>query len=239
MKKSLLFVALILPFFVSSAVAQGTSDYEYKREFIWGATKATNSGLIGGVVVKFGLAVGEKQFQTFSLELVNIKHPQEQREPSYQNTGTYIWGKTNYLFSIRPQYGREWVFFKKAAQQGVQISGIVAGGPSLGLEAPYYINYGDINNFQRVPYDPSIHRADRIQGASNVFQSLGSAKLVPGFNVKSSLAFEFGTFKSNVMGIETGFMFEGFSREINMLSNHNNQQFFPNAFITLYYGTRR
>ncbi len=239
MKKLLLLTALIVPFLVSSVGAQGTSDYEYEREFIWGATKATNSGLIGGVVVKFGVVAGEKQFQTFSLELVNIKHPQEKRVNSYHNTGTFIWGKTNYLFSIRPQYGREWVFFKKAAQQGVQISGIVAGGPSLGIEAPYYINYGNFNNIQRVQYDPNVHSSEHIRGVGNVFQSLGNAKLVPGFNVKSSLAFEFGTFKSNVMGLETGFMFEGFSREINMLSNHNNQQFFPNAFVTLYYGTRR
>jgi hypothetical protein len=237
MKTIGLWMAVI--FFSATAVeAQTTTDYDYSREFIWGVTKATNSGLIGGLVLKYGSSLKEKRFQSFALELVNIKHPQEQRQ--YTTTGTYIWGKTNYLFSIRAQYGREWVLFKKAPQQGVQISGILAAGPSLGLEAPYYINYGsDFSNIRRVQFDYKEHVPQNIRGTSNIFNSIGDSKLVPGYNLKSSLAFEFGTFRSNVMGLETGFMFEGFSREINILSNHNNQQFFPNAFVTLYYGSRR
>jgi hypothetical protein len=236
MKKIVLIMAVSLLVAATTARAQGTGDYEYNREFIWGVTKATNSGLIGGLVLKYGSSLGERKYQTFGLEMVNIKHPQEQRQ--FTTTGTYIWGKTNYLYSVRLQYGREWIVFKKAPQQGVQISGILSAGPSMGLEAPYYLNYGPHNDVQRVLFNPSLSY-ENIRGTGNIFYSIGKAKLVPGFNAKSSLSFEFGTFRSNVMGLETGFMFEGFSREINILSNQNNQQFFPNAFVTLYYGSRR
>jgi hypothetical protein len=236
MKKKVLLIAVAFFIVATTANAQGTGDYEYNREFIWGVTKSTNSGLIGGLILKYGFSLGERKYQTFGLEMVNIKHPQEQRQ--FTTTGTFIWGKTNYLYSVRMQYGREWLLFKKAPQQGVQVSGILAAGPSLGLEAPYYVNYGSHNNVRRVQFDPALTYED-IRGAGNIFHSIGNAKLVPGFNVKSSLSFEFGTFRSNVMGLETGFMFEGFSREINMLSNQNSQQFFPNAFVTLYYGSRR
>jgi hypothetical protein len=232
-------IVLLLGIFVSAATlvrAQGTGDYDYTREFIWGVTKSTNSGLIGGIVMKYGMTLGEKQYQTFGLEMVNIKHPQEQRQ--FTTTGTFIWGKTNYLYSVRMQYGREWILFRKAPQQGVQVSGLVAGGPSLGLEAPYYLNVGSHNNIQRRQFNPSMNY-EEIRGTGNIFHSIGNAKLVPGLNAKTSLSFEFGTFRSNVMGLETGFMLEGFSREINILSNHNNQQIFPNAFVTLYYGSRR
>jgi hypothetical protein len=234
MKKILIFLLVFSSVTIASN-AQGSGDYEYNREFIWGVTKATNSGLIGGLVMKLGLSLEDNKYQTFGLELVNIKHPQEQRQ--FTTTGTFIWGKTNYLYSIRLQYGREWLLFRKAPQQGVQISGILAGGPSLGLEAPYYLNVGSHNNIQRRQFHPSM--SEEIRGTGSIFHSLGNAKIVPGLNFKSALSFEFGTFRSNVMGLETGFMLEGFSREINILSNHNNQQIFPNAFVTLYYGSRR
>lgn len=238
--KRVLFLLVALTVFITTARSQATGDYEYNREFIWGVTKATNSGLIGGVMARFGSSLGkEKYFQNFGLELVNIKHPQEQRQ--FTTTGTFIWGKTNYLFSVRLQYGREMVFFKKAPQQGVQVSGILSGGPSIGLEAPYYIKYGsNYNSIETVQFDPNSHNNyDNIRGTGSVFQSIGHAKIVPGLHAKSSLAFEFGTFRSNVMGLETGFMFEAFSRKIDILSNQNSQQFFPNAFVTLYYGSRR
>jgi len=221
--------------------AQETGDYDYSREFIWGATKATNSGLIGGLILRYGMKLQDRRYHHVSLEAVNIKHPQEKRE--FRSTGTFIRGKVNYLYSIRLAYGREWLLFKKAPQQGVQISGIISAGPSIGLEAPYYISFSSSEGIIKVPYTPGVHHPEYIRGSTGTFQSIADSKVVPGVNSKAALSFEFGAFKSNVVGLETGFMFEAFSRGIAILGNQNNPDAFkrsvyPNAYVTLYYGTR-
>jgi len=240
MKKVLIiFLLLIFPFY-QKAIAQQSGDYNYSSEVLWGVTKATNSGLIGGVVLRFGNSIGDNKFQHYGLELVNVKHPQESRD---QQGGlvlnSYIYGKMNYLYSIRLQYGREWLFFRKAPQQGVQVSGNLAVGPSFGLEAPYYVELSsDPNRRTRVPYNPSIP-SQNILGPGTIFQGVGESKIVPGINLKSSVSFEFGTFKSNVVGFEIGMMVEAFTREIEIMAFTENRQIYPNAFITLFYGTRK
>jgi len=230
-----LFVSLILP-----AKAQQSGDYEYSSEFIWGVTKATNSGLIGGLIFKIGNAIGEDKFQTYGLELVNIKHPQEERQ--YSITGnTFIWAKTNYLYSVRLNYGREWVLFKKAPQQGVQINGILSGGPSIGLEAPYFVEVERGNGSTKMQFTEDARISGRsILGTGNIFQGIEKSNIVPGINAKAAVSFEFGSFKSNVVGFEAGVMLEAFTREIEIMSFiDNNRAIFPNAFITLFYGSRR
>ncbi|MFW5759647.1 MAG: hypothetical protein ACOCXH_01560 [Cyclobacteriaceae bacterium] len=221
--------------------AQKSGDYNYESEVLWGVTKATNSGLIGGVMLRFGNSIGDNKYHNFGLELVNVKHPQEEREHKYFGSSV-INSKLNYLYSIRLQYGREWLLFRKAPQQGVQVSGNLSAGPTIGLESPYYVELrGDQNGTgrgQRVPYNPNIS-PDNIIGAGAVFQGLDESKIVPGINLKSSVSFEFGTFKSNVVGFEVGMMVEAFTRTINIMAHlDNNRQIYPNAFITLFYGSR-
>ena len=45
-------------------------------ENIFGAvSKNTNSGLIGGVAGKYSRKIGDGKFQSFGLEIVNVKNP--------------------------------------------------------------------------------------------------------------------------------------------------------------------
>jgi hypothetical protein len=235
----LLFSVAIL--FPPEAVAQDTEDYEYTSEFIWGINKNTNSGLIGGLMFKYSKAMTPRMFQTFGVEIVNVKHPKEQRYPSY--TGNYfIFGKSNYLYSIRGQYGREWLVFKKAPQQGIQINALLAGGPTIGVIAPYYVEIAvDKGQSINEQYDPDnqMHDYSRILGTGNILQGIGRSKLNIGANIKTSLIFEFGTFKNNVTGFEAGFLVEGFPNEVVLIPRAENRSLFTSAFITLFYGSRR
>ena len=45
------------------------------------------------------------------------------------NEALKIFGKSNYLYAIRLQYGRDIILFKKAPQQGVEIKLVTAIGP--------------------------------------------------------------------------------------------------------------
>ena len=132
-------VAVLFLFSIGlTSFAQTQDSYDYNSEFTWGVNKNTSGGLIGGFVFKKARKLNERLLETYGLEIMNVKHPQESRLSS--GTGNFfIYGKSNYLYSFRFQYGRDLIIFKKAPQQGVEIKAVVAAGPSFGLVAPYYI----------------------------------------------------------------------------------------------------
>jgi len=53
------------------------------------------------------------------------------------------------------------------------------------------------------------------------------------------LAFEFGTFKTNVGGVEVGCQCDFFTREIIIMPTTKNYSIFPSAYATLFYGSRK
>ncbi len=234
--KKLLLIFLFSGLIISS-YGQLEEDYSYSREFIWGINWNSNGGFIGGVIFKWSLQQSDDVYQTIGFELINVKHPKEYRYPSIQGS-TFIFGKTNYLYSVRLQYGREKIFFLKDKQQGVQINAGGSIGPSFGLVAPYFIQIGD---GEYRPYDPEIYTSpfSDILGPGRLLQGIGQSKLAYGVNIKISVSFEFGAFKNSVAGVETGAMMEAFNREIELIPTQDNRSVFPSAFITLFWGRRK
>jgi hypothetical protein len=229
--------------FLSSGLAAQTQDsYEYGSEFTWGINKNTSGGLIGGLVFKKARKLkNDRVLETFGLELINIKHPQEVRRNSVQTGNLFIYGKSNYLYAIRLQYGRDIILFKKAPQQGVEIKGVFAVGPTIGLVAPYYVEYypeGGGGFTVRAPYNPNIN-IDYIAGTGRVFEGLGESKITAGANFKAALNFELGTIKSQVTGFEAGFLLDAYVKTVEMVPSARNYSVFPTLFITLFYGSRK
>ncbi|MFY0687960.1 MAG: hypothetical protein JXQ90_12390 [Cyclobacteriaceae bacterium] len=219
-----------------TSIAQFDNNQEYVKEFTWGVTKNTNSWLIGGGFLKFSRQKKESWYETFALEIVNVKHPKELKYSTSAGK-RFIWGKANYLYSIRPQYGLEKVLFQKAPQQGVQINANAAGGLSIGLEAPYYVqSLGG----EKVIYDPDLYPSPYyINGTANQFRTLGESKIRPGLNAKTGIIFEFGTFRNNVTGIELGLAAELFIKKVEMVYQQENKALFTSAFFSFFWGTRK
>lgn len=215
--------------------------YEYNREYIWGISKNTNSGLIGGVAGKYSRKIGKGQFQSFGLEIVNVKNPKELRRVSTSSGNTFIAGKTNYLFSVRPQYGREWLVFRKAPQQGVQVNFILAGGPTFGVLTPYYVQQEEGRAVRIISAEEAAQQNGNVVGAGPFLRGFreGEVDLRIGANLKASVAFEFGTFKNDVTGFEAGFQLEAFPERVKLVQVTDGQRVFPSAFIMLFYGSRR
>ncbi|WP_137401148.1 hypothetical protein [Echinicola rosea] len=238
-KYLILLLLLAAPHFL---MGQGreAGDYDYDKEVLFGINKNFNGGLIGGLYLKIGSRITENTFQFFSLEMANVKNPKEARYSTILGN-SFIYGKSNYLYSIRPQYGRELILFKKAPQKGVQVSVLSAIGPSFGIIAPYYIEYATSNSEStRVQYDPEVHQSlSYILGPGHLFEGLGESQLAIGANVKAALSFEFGVFKSNVTGLELGYELEGFTKEIPLMPTTENRQIFQSAYFTLFYGFRK
>ena len=242
MSKLNFLIPLFFLLLANAAFAQreDVGNYEYDREYLLGVNKNTNGGMIGGIALKVGSRIDDSQFAYFGLELANVKHPKEVRYTTVTGNN-YIFGKSNYLYAIRPHYGRELILFKKAPNQGVQVSALAAVGPSIGLIAPYFIEYA-INRVETVvePYNPAVHQSRfNILGTGQLLEGVGQSKLAIGAMAKAALYFEFGVFKSNATGLEVGCQLEGFQKKIPLVQTAENRQFFQSAYFTLFFGFRK
>lgn len=238
--KYILIAFFTLFIFVANAQRDDVGDYEYDTEVLFGINKNTNGGLIGGFSFKYGMRIDDASFQFFGLDLANVKNPKEVRYNTVLGN-SYIFGKSNYLYSLRPYYGRELILFKKAPQQGVQVSILGAVGPSIGLIAPYIIEY-QVSRIETVreQFDHKIHQSRfNILGPGRVFEGIGNSDLAFGANAKAAVYFEFGVFRSNVTGLELGYQFEGFTKEIPLMPTVENRQFFQSVYFTFFYGFRK
>jgi hypothetical protein len=222
---------------------QTRDSYEYSSEWTWGINKNTSGGFIGGFAFKHARRLGGRQFESFGLEIMNVKSQQEIRRSSPATGNFFIYGKTNYLYSFRFQYGRDFVLFQKAPQQGVEIKLVTAVGPSVGLLAPYYVEIptdGFIGSATE-PYDPSktTHSFGNILGPGHLFEGVGQSNFKIGGNLKAALNFELGAIKSQVTGFEAGFLLDAYAGEVALMHNTSNPSVFPTAFVTLFYGGRK
>lgn len=221
--------------------AQTQDSYDYQSEFTWGINKNTFGGLIGGFMFKTAHKLNERVLETYGLEIMNVKHPLEQRRNSQSTGNFFIYGKSNYLYALRFQYGRDFILFKKAPQQGVEIKVVFAAGPSVGVVAPYYVETGaDAGGIVtiRKQYDPSIG-VEEIYGPGRLFEGLGESKLKIGANAKAAVNFELGTIKSQVTGFEAGFLIDAYTSRIELIPTAKNYSVFPILFFTLFYGARK
>lgn len=220
----------------------------YKSLLAFGVNANTNSGIIGGANVRYtqlmpGNFLGKTQYQYMALEVVNVKSP---KEATIQGGIGFnpIPNKANYLFSIRPQYGREIFFYNRQNNEGLGLSGVIAAGPTIGLEKPYMVQWQEGGRTVTVPYQPSLSGAP----PAGILAGFGRSKIVPGLNAKAALNLELSTFRHNVTGLEVGFLVEAFTRRIQLMAytnnpnstpNVGNNSFFTSGYINLYFGSKK
>lgn len=233
----------------ASAQASGANRPQrtaHERLSAVGVTSNTNSGVLGGFVFRQTktLSGGETpRLRYLAAEVVNVRHPSE-RAYSLTNGNRLILGKQFYLFPFRGQWGREFTLFRRADAQGVQLNGILAGGPTLGLLKPYYVQVVTNQTPRRtyeVPYDPALvqNRDVYIVGSGSLFRGFDRLRIEPGLNAKAAVSIELDAFQTSSIGLETGLLVEGYRREITLIPGVANRQFFTSGFLTLYYGIKR
>jgi hypothetical protein len=246
MKKTALFLLLFT--YTHLAYAQGEDD-TYTRAFTYGINFNTNGGTIGGGNIKFSQISKKRLYRTLGLEVVAIKHPQEQRVRSLGGSAnTYIYAKNNYLYSVRPTYGFDYLLFKKAPEESVQVLATFAAGPSIGVEVPYYVLWAPNNQtVVATPHKPLEMTQNQIQGTAGIFKGITEAKIIPALFTKAGISLEFGEFRNNITGIEVGFTSELFFRAPNILEPRvtstnttiKNKQFMLGAYLTVFLGSRK
>ncbi len=224
---------------------QDADEERYNSVTTYGITTNTNSGILGGFVFRQSkvlpnLFKGKRQFRYLAVEVVNVKHPKEVQSQTQFTGARFIFGKQNYFFVIRPQYGREIALFTRTADEGIAINGILAAGPSLGLLKPYYVQVqsrpGQVRTEQ---YDPAKHDQSVIIGAGSFFQGFEKSKINLGANIKAAVSFELSAFRNNMTGLEIGFLAEAFTKEAVIMPFATNRSVFTSGYLTLYFGNKK
>ena len=238
--------------------AMPSDEQSYRRETVFGVNFNTQAGLIGGANVRVARVLDDRWLRFWSLEGVAYK---SQKEESITTVigGAFKPFKANYAFALRPSFGVQRILFRKAADAGVQVNGLLSAGPSLGLLMPYYISYDEtLANGGRNPgqadivvdeqYDPSRHRnLGAILDRAPLFSGVGGTTVVPGAHVRLGLSFEYGRYRDAVAGAEVGFILEGYTKRLQVFNpdprsglsaSDLNHQYYPAVYLCLYLGHR-
>lgn len=217
--------------------AQPEEETVFRHEFLYGVNFNSNSGLIGGLGLKWVEDLGGRHGRMAGLELVNVKHPKEYRTRT--GSSTYIQYKTHYLFALRPYYGRRWVIFDRAPEDGVRISLLGGAGPTIGILKPYYVLYreGGNRDVVSVPYTEDLV-LNNIDGVGPFYDGFDRIRYRPGVHGRLALSFDFGFLNTAVSGLETGVTFEQFFRKAQIMAVAPNFSSFNAVYFTLWFGRR-
>lgn len=266
---SLLFI-FITPLSVYAQFPVEEEDEYYEKEWALGLIMNTYGGTIGGFSFRFakkyfyehkieeslgrnsgktkvsrgrvGEIKKERKYHSLSIEFLNIKHPKEQKRQTYTGEGV-VYGKMNRLYAIRPMFGKEWIIFKKARKQGVQMNFLTNIGPSIGVVAPYMVKYKDpvtgLTETKQFTKEDYAQYSSRIEGTAAFTESISNASVIAGLAFKASLSFEFGVNKRSITGIEAGIMADAYTSDVQIMASSDNRSFYSAMFLTFFFGGRK
>lgn len=244
--KRIVYIALIL--FIS--FAGYAQKEEFNRELTFGFHFSTIGGRIGGFDARKAWLVEDNQLVSIGISLAEIKHPKEEAV-QYEGFNSFKPGKRNGLYVLRTTFASEHTLFRKYHEDGVKLSFVYGGGPSIGFLKPYFIEFvtgiesgAILTDFAQ--YDPDVHILDlnalqinSVVSSGGFFRGWGGIKPIPGFNAKIALSFEYGQFNRSISGIEIGLLADIFTQEMVIIPEAKNKSFFTSGYLALYFGRRK
>ena len=212
----------------------------------FGLQAHTNAGLIGGINFKKAWGKDPNRLSFIGIDLLKTE---DYREYTYTFPGSNTSiqdAKTNYLYTIRPTIGKEFVLLKKGPDDGASLKAIVSTGPSIGLVSPYYLNvatnpYGaaQTQTLKMVDlYNNAKSQTYYIAGPTGMFYGLSESTIQPGWHAKTGLLIEFPSVKQNYLAVEFGFQVDSYFKPIEMVYLNAGRNTFSSAYITFHLGKK-
>jgi hypothetical protein len=186
----------------------------------------------------------------------DLKHPKEAaKSPEYSANSSasgfrkYTFGKQNYATSIRAGYGVKRYYSEKASKNGVALALNFAGGASVALMVPYYLEIGvsrtDLNKVVATKYTPETANLFlnpyQIRGSSGFFKGIGETKVVPGLYGQAAVQLDWGAFDEFLRAAEIGLQLDVFAKPLPILVESPgvaNRPYFLNLYVSLQFGKR-
>lgn len=204
-----------------------------------------------GLSYELGRASSVARATIFQLEFNEKKHRKEMKSNRQTAAGGFIffnnpfvYGKENIFYQLKLAAGQQILIGGKNNKNGVSVFGIGAGGLSMGLLRPYYVEIQDQSNESRhVKYDSpdslSFLNPASIIGGSGLTKGWGEMKLAPGLHAKTALRFDYNRFNTVVSAIEGGVNVEYYFKEIKQMAYNPSRKFFVNAYVSFLFGKRK
>lgn len=193
----------------------------------------------------------------FQLELSEHKDPKETKRSDNdgsiggngEKAKAFIYGKVNNFYSAKLGYGFRKLLVGKPEPGTVSIHWLIAGGFSLGMEKPYYLDGYVLqdNGTTKVPatfkYSDDTKQSfltpSLIKGSAGWTKGLGEMQYIPGIQAKTGLHFDFAASRRTVLAIETGISLEYYSRDIVIMADQETHPYLVNLFASFQFGRRK
>lgn len=183
------------------------------------ATIVYNNSIFGGPILhtngwggelSFGKSKTAFKYRILQFEMVGMKHPKEIKSyNTIENNRSYIFGKVNSFFILRPSYGMRVISFDKIRKSGVSVGYSWRVGPSIGFTKPVYLQIGipEPYRYARIiveKYDPDKHQSQDIVGRAGVLRGIDELRIHPGLYGAFAINFEYAADREGIKGIEVG-----------------------------------
>jgi hypothetical protein len=232
------------------------NDPPFKKQHIFGI-KLNSDGY--GIAYESGKYLTVRKTRLLQFELNEKFHPKEEKVSSnpdaFGNITHVKFGKANNFFQFKAGYGQQYLIGGKANKNGVAVSAIYAGGLSLGILKPYYVDVENANNGNekiRYKFSDSIPAgsAYEIIGASGLTKGWSEVKFKPGVHAKTALRFDYGRFNETVTALEAGLTIEYYASDVLQMTYptktgpnppfiSKQNKFFFNAYVAIEFGKRK
>jgi hypothetical protein len=215
----------------------------YNKQYAFGLKLATDGY---GISYEIGWMKSLRWTNILQFELNEKKNPKEYKVSVSDNpftSGTpFIYGKQNYFYQFKLGFGQQFMIGGKGNKNGVAVSGIYAGGLSLGLLRPYYVQVedstGQVVNIKYNQAD-SAQFLGNVYGGTGLGTGWGELKLKPGLHAKLALRFDYGRYNELLSAIEVGVNAEYYFNQVPEMVLAPNHSFFLNSYVTILFGKRK
>jgi hypothetical protein len=186
-------------------------------------------------------------------EFSERRHPKELRmfgwDINKQSDRKYTFGKVNNFYALKFNIGNRKMIAGKPYPNSVSVHWVYAGGLSLGLLKPYYVEAyiskdgGQTFEKNTIKYTPEMSpyflNPLYVIGAASFTQGLGEMKIVPGLHLKTALHFDYAKDKFLVSAVEVGGSAEFYTSKIELMANQKAVPYFFNLYAGIQFGKRR
>lgn len=219
-------------------------DLVFNRQNVFGIHLASDG---------YGISYEKGFFRTPSRTVlwqfeVNEKHSPKEHHISATTDGfdfsSVVPYKENNLYEFKASIGQQILIGGKGNKNGVAVTAVYAGGLTLGMLKPYYLDItnaisGAGNQQTYAQFVSDSTTGDEITGAAGFLIGWDELKLVPGLNARQGMRFDYGRLNQTVAAIEVGLTEEYFTSRMPIMWHTAGSQFFFNAYVAILFGNRK
>jgi hypothetical protein len=220
----------------------------FRTHAVWGF-KVNHDGY--GVSWEQGRMKTPYKASILQFELNDKRHPKEEKQSTGSSLGSgfivlgnpFVYGKVNHFYQLKAAFGQQFMIGNKGNKNGVAVYGIYAGGLSLGILRPYYVEVqappGRTRVIKYTPADSAAFLGQFIVGGTGITKGWSDMKPMPGLHGKAALRFDWSRFNNAVTALEFGFNFEMYTGRVQQMATIEGRNFFANGYVSILFGKRK